>query len=55
MQHNRLAACVIAQEYSSATSAPFPFFSRKELLGKLFENVIFRVSLILKNCFFSIT
>jgi hypothetical protein len=51
LQHRRLVACVIAQEYSPSTSVQLPFFSRKELLGTLFENVIFLVFLVLKNSF----
>jgi hypothetical protein len=39
-QHDRPAACVIAQQYSSATVFSFRFDSRKEKFGSHFKKFV---------------
>jgi hypothetical protein len=39
-QHDRLAACVIAQQYSSAIFVLQRFYSRKKKFGVRFKDVI---------------
>jgi hypothetical protein len=43
LQHDRFAACVIAQQYSSATFVSLPFYSHKEKgLARTMKMVLFR-------------
>jgi hypothetical protein len=49
-QHNdRAAACVIAQQYSSAICILFPFHSRKEKIRRAFQKRRFLFNFFL-NC-----
>ena len=50
-QHDRFAACVIAQQYSSATLVSLRFHSRKEQVDARFKNiVILFVVTFFRNC-----
>jgi hypothetical protein len=45
-QHNRPAACVIAQQYSSTNFVSLRFLSRKEKMGPLFKIIIIVILVI---------
>jgi hypothetical protein len=38
-QHDHTAVCVIAQQYSSTTYIPLPFYSHKESFGAPSKNI----------------
>jgi len=52
LQHSRLLACVIAQEYSPSTSVELPFFfPERRYSVRLTETLFFSFSLFLKILF----
>jgi hypothetical protein len=47
LQHDRLTACVIAQQYSAATFVSLLLHSHKEKFGALFQNVVISIFYLL--------